>query len=75
MGLLGTVLGWVMIALFKLPLHFALPREAAALLASFPPFSNAWKTSWFARGIVFTMVFLAFGFSRSCSGTCCTGST
>jgi formate-dependent nitrite reductase membrane component NrfD len=28
---------------------------------SFPPFSNAWRTSWFARGIVFTMIFLGLG--------------
>jgi formate-dependent nitrite reductase membrane component NrfD len=27
-----------------------------------PPFSNAWKTSWFARGILFSVLFGTFGF-------------
>ena len=55
------VCGWVMIALFKLPLHLAYLGKPLRFWKSFPPFSNAWKTSWFARGIVFTMIFLAFG--------------
>jgi protein NrfD len=53
--------GWIMIALFKLPLHLAYLGKPLRFWRSFPPFSNAWRTSWFARGIVFTMVFLAFG--------------
>jgi formate-dependent nitrite reductase membrane component NrfD len=53
--------GWIMIALFKLPLHFAYLGKPMRFWRSFPPFSNAWKTSWFARGIVFTMIFLGFG--------------
>jgi len=55
------VFGWVMIALFKLPLHLAYLGKPLRFWRSFPPFSNAWRTSWFARGIVFTMLFLAFG--------------
>ena len=55
------IFGWVMIALFKLPLHLAYLGKPLRFWKSFPPFSNAWKTSWFARGIVFTMIFLAFG--------------
>jgi formate-dependent nitrite reductase membrane component NrfD len=55
------VFGWIMIAVFKLPLHLAYLGKPLRFWKSFPPFSNAWKTSWFARGIVFTMVFLAFG--------------
>jgi formate-dependent nitrite reductase membrane component NrfD len=55
------VFGWVMIAIFKLPLHFLYLGKPWRFYRSFPPFSNAWKTSWFARGIVFTMIFLAFG--------------
>jgi formate-dependent nitrite reductase membrane component NrfD len=53
--------GWVMIAIFKLPLHFLYLGKPWRFYKSFPPFSNAWKTSWFARGIAFTMVFLGFG--------------
>ena len=53
--------GWVMIAVFKLPLHFLYLGKPWRFYKSFPPFSNAWKTSWFARGIAFTMIFLGFG--------------
>jgi len=55
------VFGWIMIAIFKLPLHLAYLGKPWRFWRSFPPFSNAWRTSWFARGIVFTMIFLAFG--------------
>jgi len=53
--------GWIMIAVFKLPMHLAYLGKPLRFWRSFPPFSNAWRTSWFARGIVFTMLFLAFG--------------
>ncbi len=55
------IFGWIMIAVFKLPLHLAYLGKPWRFWKAFPPFSNAWKTSWFARGIVFTMIFLAFG--------------
>ena len=32
----ATVLGWALIVLFKLPLHFVVPRQTAALLARHP---------------------------------------
>jgi formate-dependent nitrite reductase membrane component NrfD len=54
------IFGWIMIAIFKLPLHLAYLGKPWRFWRSFPPFSNAWRTSWFARGIVFTMIFLAF---------------
>jgi protein NrfD len=57
----GGVLGWVGIAVFKLPLHFLYLGRPWRFWRAFPPVSNAWRTSWFARGIVFTMIFLAFG--------------
>ncbi len=57
----GGVLGWIGIAIFKLPLHLAYLGKPLRFWRSFPPFSNAWKTSWFARGIVFTMIFLGLG--------------
>lgn len=57
----GGLLGWVGIAIFKLPLHFLYLGKPWRFWKAFPPFSSAWKTSWFARGIVFTMIFLAFG--------------
>ncbi len=57
----GAILGWVGIAIFKLPLHLVYLGKPWRFWRAFPPFSNAWKTSWFARGIVMTMIFLAFG--------------
>jgi formate-dependent nitrite reductase membrane component NrfD len=57
----GAVLGWIGIAVFKLPLHFLYLGKPWRFWRSFPPFSSAWKTSWFARGIVFTIIFLVFG--------------
>jgi formate-dependent nitrite reductase membrane component NrfD len=57
----GGLLGWIGIAMFKLPLHFLYLGKPWRFWRSFPPFSNAWKTSWFARGIVSTMIFLGFG--------------
>lgn len=57
----GGLFGWIGIAIFKLPLHLAYLGKPLRFWRSFPPFSNAWKTSWFARGIVFTMIFLGFG--------------
>jgi formate-dependent nitrite reductase membrane component NrfD len=57
----GGIFGWVGIAIFKLPLHFLYLGKPWRFWRSFPPFSNAWKTSWFARGIMFTMVFLGLG--------------
>ena len=54
------IFGWIMIAIFKLPLHLAYLGKPLRFWRSFPPFSNAWRTSWMARGIVFTMIFLAF---------------
>jgi formate-dependent nitrite reductase membrane component NrfD len=55
------ILGWVGIAVFKLPLHAFYLGKWYRFWRAFPPFSNAWKTSWFARGISMTMIFLAFG--------------
>ncbi len=55
------IFGWIMIAVFKLPLHLAYLGKPWRFWRSFPPFSQGWKTSWFARGIVFTMIFLGFG--------------
>jgi formate-dependent nitrite reductase membrane component NrfD len=57
----GALLGWIGIAIFKLPLHFLYLGKPWRFWRSFPPFSTAWKTSWFARGIVMTMIFLGFG--------------
>jgi formate-dependent nitrite reductase membrane component NrfD len=58
----ATVAGWLMIVLFKFPLHLFYLGKPLRFWRAFPPFSKAWKTSWMARGVVFTTVFVGFGF-------------
>jgi formate-dependent nitrite reductase membrane component NrfD len=57
-----TVVGWVLIIAFKLPLHFAYLGRKRNFWRAIPPFTSAWKTSWFARGMFFSVVFTAAGF-------------
>jgi len=57
----GALFGWLMIVLFKFPLHLFYLGKPARFWKAFPPFSRAWRTSWFARGVVFTALFVAFG--------------
>ena len=58
----ATVLGWALIVLFKLPLHFMYLGRKRNFWRAIPPFTNAWKTSWFARGMFFSIVFTGAGF-------------
>jgi sulfite dehydrogenase (quinone) subunit SoeC len=58
----ATVVGWLLIVLFKFPLHLVYLGRPLRFWRAFPPFSRAWKTSWMARGVVFTTVFVGFGF-------------
>jgi formate-dependent nitrite reductase membrane component NrfD len=58
----ATVVGWLLIVLFKFPLHLVYLGRPLRFWRAFPPFSKAWKTSWMARGVVFTTVFVCFGF-------------
>ena len=60
----ATVLGWALIVLFKLPLHFLYLGRKRNFWRAIPPFTNAWKTSWFARGMFFSIVFTASGFMQ-----------
>ena len=62
MGFWATVVGWLLIVLFKFPLHLVYLGRPLRFWRAFPPFSKAWKTSWMARGVVFTTVFVGFGF-------------
>ena len=55
----GALAGWLIIVALKLPFHFFYLGKPWRFWRAFPPVSNAWKTSWFSRGIVFTMIFLA----------------
>jgi len=58
----GMAVGWVIIMFLKLPVHLAYFGKPLRFFRTIPPFSNAWKTSWFARGILFTIFFSSFAF-------------
>ncbi len=57
----GALFGYLMILLFKFPLHLFYLGRPLRFWRAFPPFSTAWKTSWMARGVVFTALFVGFG--------------
>lgn len=58
----ATVLGWVLIVLFKLPFHLVYLGRPLRFWRAIPPFTKAWKTSWLARGMFFSIVFVVTGF-------------
>jgi formate-dependent nitrite reductase membrane component NrfD len=58
----GLLVGWLIIMFLKLPIHLAYFGKPWRFYRTMPPFSNAWKTSWFARGILFSVLFGTFGF-------------
>lgn len=58
----GLLVGWMIIMALKLPIHVAYLGKPWRFYRLFPPFSNAWKTSWFARGVLFSVLFGTFGF-------------
>jgi formate-dependent nitrite reductase membrane component NrfD len=58
----GLLIGWLIIMFLKLPIHIAYFGKPWRFYRTIPPFSNAWKTSWFARGILFSVFFVTFGF-------------
>src|SRR4030042_1704158 len=58
----GMVIDWLIIMFLKLPVHLAYFGKPLRFYRTIPPFSNAWKTSWFARGILFTIFFSSFAF-------------
>jgi formate-dependent nitrite reductase membrane component NrfD len=53
----GMAVGWLIIMFLKLPVHLAYFGKPIRFYRTIPPFSNAWKTSWFARGILFSIFF------------------
>jgi formate-dependent nitrite reductase membrane component NrfD len=58
----GLLVGWLIIMFLKLPIHVAYLGKPWRFWRLFPPFSNAWKTSWFARGVLFSILFGIFAF-------------
>jgi formate-dependent nitrite reductase membrane component NrfD len=57
----GAFLGWLIVLLLKLPLHVMYLGKPLRFWRTMPPFSNAWKTSWIARGVLFTTLFIGLG--------------
>jgi formate-dependent nitrite reductase membrane component NrfD len=58
----GLLVGWLIIMFLKLPIHIAYFGKPWRFYRTLPPFSNAWKTSWFARGILFSVFFGTLAF-------------
>jgi formate-dependent nitrite reductase membrane component NrfD len=58
----GLLVGWLIIMFLKLPIHIAYFGKPWRFFRTMPPWSNAWKTSWFARGILFSVFFGTFAF-------------
>ena len=58
----GTLIAWIIIMFLKIPLHLAYFGKPLRFWRTIPPFSNGWKTSWFARGIIFSILFGTFAF-------------
>ena len=56
----GMAVGWAIIMFLKIPIHLAYFGKPLRFYRTLPPFSNAWKTSWFARGIIFSVLFGGF---------------
>lgn len=61
-SLLGMFIAWLIIVVLKIPLHMAYFGKPLRFWRTIPPFTTAWKTSWFSRGITFTVLFTGFCF-------------
>ncbi len=60
----GALAGYLIVMLLKLPLHLIYLGKPLRFWRTMPPFSGAWRTSWIARGVVFTVFFSMFGFAQ-----------
>lgn len=58
----GALIGWLIICLLKLPLHIIYLGKPLRFWRLMPPFTNAWRTSWYPRGVFFTVLFTSFAF-------------
>jgi formate-dependent nitrite reductase membrane component NrfD len=53
----GMLVAWLIIMFLKLPLHIMYFGKPLRFWRTVPPFTKAWKTSWFTRGILFSILF------------------
>jgi formate-dependent nitrite reductase membrane component NrfD len=51
------LVAWLIIMFLKLPLHIMYFGKPLRFWRTVPPFTKAWKTSWFTRGILFSILF------------------
>ena len=58
----GMVAGWVIIMFIKIPLHLIYFGKPLRFWRTIIPFTSAWKTSWFTRGINFNVYFSSIVF-------------
>lgn len=58
----GMIAAWCIIMFLKVPIHLAYFGKPLRFWRTLPPFTTAWKTSWFTRGIMFTVLFGMFAF-------------
>jgi formate-dependent nitrite reductase membrane component NrfD len=54
----GMYLGWFIIAFLKMLPHLIYLGKPLRFWRALPPFTRAWRTSWVARGMFFTVLFL-----------------
>ncbi len=53
----GMLVSWIIIMFLKIPLHIAYFGKPLRFWRTIPPFTDTWKTSWFTRGIAFSVLF------------------
>ena len=53
----GMLAAWFIIMFLKVPLHLIYFGKPFRFWRTIPPFTNAWRTSWFTRGITFSVLF------------------
>ena len=53
----GMLAAWIIIMFLKVPLHIAYFGKPLRFWRTVPPFTKAWRTSWFTRGITLTILF------------------
>ncbi len=59
-SVLGMFIGWLIIIFLKMLPHLIYLGKPLSFWRALPPFTKAWRTSWIARGMIFTMLFLGF---------------
>jgi formate-dependent nitrite reductase membrane component NrfD len=58
----GMLVAWLIIMFLKLPPHLIYFGKPLRFWRTIIPFTNTWKTSWFTRGINFTIYFGTLAF-------------